>query len=168
MCIHPSVRTLVQRAVNSEIATIKDTIRSNQATGKIRMQWWRERIYDLYASPLSSSPPAPQETFLLRGLAKAIDDHDLTRRWFERLLDARVRSSRALLSCLLRPVVSAALTRSLSVASCAHSLLLSLSLSLSVGRLASRRRTRTWTRTSRRSSQSSRSTPRRPRRRCCT
>uniref|UniRef100_K3X1A1 Phytoene synthase n=1 Tax=Globisporangium ultimum (strain ATCC 200006 / CBS 805.95 / DAOM BR144) TaxID=431595 RepID=K3X1A1_GLOUD len=76
------------RAVNSEIATIKDTIRNNQATGKIRMQWWREKIYNLYTSPSSSGNP-PQETFLLRGLEKAIHDHDLTRRWFERLLDAR-------------------------------------------------------------------------------
>ncbi|TYZ62432.1 hypothetical protein PybrP1_008674 [[Pythium] brassicae (nom. inval.)] len=74
------------RAANSEIATIKDTIRSNQATGKIRLQWWREKIYGMY-EPYSLR--VPQETFLLRGLEKAISDHDLTRRWFERLLDAR-------------------------------------------------------------------------------
>lgn len=85
--------------MNSEIATIKDTIRSNQATGKIRMQWWREKIYDLYVPP--SSTRASQETFLLRGLEKAIHEHDLTRRWFERLLDARVRSLNAFVTCQL-------------------------------------------------------------------
>ncbi|GLE11276.1 hypothetical protein PINS_up023642 [Pythium insidiosum] len=72
------------RAMNAEIATIKDTIRNNPATGKIRMQWWRERIYSLY----DRSSPA-QETLVLRELAKAVVQHNLTRRWFERLLDAR-------------------------------------------------------------------------------
>ncbi|KAJ0407360.1 hypothetical protein P43SY_004788 [Pythium insidiosum] len=77
------------RAMNAEIATIKDTIRSNPATGKIRMQWWRERIYSLYDSGRGGAQRAAQETLVLRELAKAVDQHNLTRRWFERLLDAR-------------------------------------------------------------------------------
>lgn len=85
-----------QRAANSEIATIKDSIRSNQATGKIRLQWWREKIYGMYEP---QALRVPQETFLLRGLANAISDHGLTRRWFERLLDARVRRTRPLARC---------------------------------------------------------------------
>ncbi|POM65226.1 Phytoene synthase [Phytophthora palmivora] len=78
------------RALNAEIATIKDSVHSNQITGKIRMQWWRERIYNLYEVPASIGADRPeQSTTLLRGLDKAIHEHDLTRRWFERLLDAR-------------------------------------------------------------------------------
>lgn len=78
------------RALNAEIATIKDSVHSNQITGKIRMQWWRERIYNLYEVSSSAGAERPeQSTSLLRGLDKAIQEHDLTRRWFERLLDAR-------------------------------------------------------------------------------
>ncbi|TMW56932.1 hypothetical protein Poli38472_002857 [Pythium oligandrum] len=74
------------RAMNAELASVKDSIRSNPATGKIRMQWWRENIYNLYSPRATRAVP---ETMLLRALSKAIDDHELTRRWFERLLDAR-------------------------------------------------------------------------------
>ncbi|KAG6977673.1 hypothetical protein JG688_00000111 [Phytophthora aleatoria] len=78
------------RALNAEIATIKDSVHSNQITGKIRMQWWRERIYNLYEVSSAAGAERPeQSTLLLRGLDKAIHEHDLTRRWFERLLDAR-------------------------------------------------------------------------------
>ncbi|GMF21459.1 unnamed protein product [Phytophthora fragariaefolia] len=54
------------------------------------MQWWRERIYNLYeVSALPGSERPQQSTLLLRGLDKAVQEHDLTRRWFERMLDAR-------------------------------------------------------------------------------
>ncbi|KAG7395094.1 NADH dehydrogenase (ubiquinone) complex I, assembly factor 6 [Phytophthora boehmeriae] len=75
------------RALNVEVATIKDSVHSNHVTGKIRMQWWRDRILDLYAVPVGERPQ--QSTALLQGLDAAIQEHDLTRRWFERLLDAR-------------------------------------------------------------------------------
>ncbi|KAL4140974.1 hypothetical protein PRNP1_014098 [Phytophthora ramorum] len=78
------------RALNAEIATIKDSAHSNQITGKIRMQWWRERIYNLYEVSASAGAGRPQQsTALLRALDQGIQEHDLTRRWFERLLDAR-------------------------------------------------------------------------------
>ncbi|CAH0492622.1 unnamed protein product [Peronospora farinosa] len=76
------------RAFNAEIATIKDSVHSNHITGKIRLQWWRERIYNLYERSTGTERPE-QSTLLLRGLDKAVQEHDLTRRWFERLLDAR-------------------------------------------------------------------------------
>ncbi|CAI5709461.1 unnamed protein product [Peronospora effusa] len=76
------------RAFNAEIATIKDSVHSNHITGKIRIQWWRERIYNLYERSTGTERPE-QSTLLLRGLDKAVQEHDLTRRWFERLLDAR-------------------------------------------------------------------------------
>lgn len=75
------------RALNAEVATIKDSVHSNHVTGKIRMQWWRDRIYDLYGAPAGNRPP--QSTALLQELDRAIQEHGLTRRWFERLLDAR-------------------------------------------------------------------------------
>ena len=62
-------------------------------TGKLRMQWWRERIYHVFDAP--EADRATQDTLLLRALARAVHEHDLTRRWFERLIDARV--SRAML-----------------------------------------------------------------------
>uniref|UniRef100_M4BTG2 15-cis-phytoene synthase n=1 Tax=Hyaloperonospora arabidopsidis (strain Emoy2) TaxID=559515 RepID=M4BTG2_HYAAE len=56
------------------------------------MQWWRERIYHLYEVSAASGAARPeQSTMLLRGLDKAVQEHDLTRRWFERMLDARDR-----------------------------------------------------------------------------
>ncbi|KAG1708611.1 hypothetical protein DVH05_022238 [Phytophthora capsici] len=79
------------RALNAELATIKDSVHSNQITGKIRLQWWRERIFNLYevSSSVGQESRPEQSTALLRALDKAIQEHDLTRRWFERLLDAR-------------------------------------------------------------------------------
>lgn len=78
------------RALNAEIATIKDSAYNNLIAGKIRMQWWRERIYNLYENSFAGDKRRmEQSTPLLRGLEKAIQEHDLTRRWFERLLDAR-------------------------------------------------------------------------------
>lgn len=74
--------------MNAEIAMIRDTVRTNPATGKIRMQWWRQKIAELYASPET----AQKDTLLLRSLAVAIQDQALTCRWFERILDARVRT----------------------------------------------------------------------------
>ncbi|KAL3659553.1 hypothetical protein V7S43_015540 [Phytophthora oleae] len=79
------------RALNAELATIKDSVHSNQITGKIRIQWWRERIFNLYEVSSSDDQESrpEQSTALLRALDTAIQEHDLTRRWFERLLDAR-------------------------------------------------------------------------------
>lgn len=76
--------------MNAEVATIKDTIRNNPLSGKIRMQWWRDRINSMYNG--KSHPEAVQDTLVLRSLHQAINECNLTRRWFERLLDARVRS----------------------------------------------------------------------------
>ncbi|KAI9905959.1 hypothetical protein PsorP6_014387 [Peronosclerospora sorghi] len=80
----------LQRALNAEIATIKDSAHSNQITGKIRMQWWREHIYTMYERSASGGVERPvQSTLLLQELDQAVHKHKLTRRWFERLLDAR-------------------------------------------------------------------------------
>lgn len=83
--IHFLVVVAWQRAMNAEVASVKDSIRSNHLTGKIRMQWWRERIYSLYEFQGEVS----RETVLLQELENAIKQHGLTRRWFERVLDAR-------------------------------------------------------------------------------
>ncbi|CEG37048.1 Phytoene synthase [Plasmopara halstedii] len=78
------------RALNAEIATIKDSTHNNPITGQIRMQWWRERIFKLYEfSSADEERGLEESTILLHGLDQAIQKHDLTRRWFERLLDAR-------------------------------------------------------------------------------
>lgn len=58
------------------------------APGSIRMQWWREMIHSLFKSPSQS---LPYDSVLLEELAKTIRKGQLTRLWFDRILDARVR-----------------------------------------------------------------------------
>jgi phytoene/squalene synthetase len=62
----------------------------------MRMQWWREKIYDLYDRNRNGNNQrafGQQDTVLLRALNHAIHEHNLTRRWFERLIEARVSFS---------------------------------------------------------------------------
>ena len=49
------------------------------------MQWWREQVHKLYDVNQQG-----QQHFLLSELSSAISKHDLTERWFDRILDARV------------------------------------------------------------------------------
>ncbi|KAL0591640.1 hypothetical protein ABG067_001241 [Albugo candida] len=58
------------------------------APGSIRMQWWREMIHSLFKSPSQS---LPYDSVLLEELAKTIRKGQLTRLWFDRILDARER-----------------------------------------------------------------------------
>ena len=59
------------------------------APGTIRMQWWREKIQSLFTSP-SRSPS--YDSVLLKELAHTVNEKQLTRLWFDRILDARVRN----------------------------------------------------------------------------
>ncbi|OQR98476.1 hypothetical protein ACHHYP_08595 [Achlya hypogyna] len=72
------------RAFNIEIAKIKDSVRTNPGAGRMRIHWWRQRIHDLYASP------APvKDHYLLSEIQAAVQRHQLTQRWFDRILEAR-------------------------------------------------------------------------------
>lgn len=68
-------------AFNYEIAKIAETVR-NPVAGQIRLQWWRERIEEIYAA-------APPRTELLTKLRSAVERHQLPRSAFDDLIDAR-------------------------------------------------------------------------------
>ncbi|GAB5031962.1 nadh dehydrogenase complex assembly factor 6 [Nannochloropsis oceanica] len=72
------------RAFNVETALIKDVARGNALPGQMRMQWWREVIGAIYQDKSPAHPVA-------RALAEAVQAHNLTRRWLDRLLEARLQ-----------------------------------------------------------------------------
>ena len=102
------------RAFNAELASIKDgperrKVRPSEETGaslaqRMRFQWWREALHGLYPGDDSSggmNDTAGAEGFTLtmatsyghnpvvRALGRAVQESNLTRRFLERLLDAR-------------------------------------------------------------------------------
>ncbi len=72
------------RAFNVETAMIKDVARGNALPAQMRMQWWREVVGAIYKGKSPAHPVA-------RALGEAVQCHNLTRRWLDRVLEARVR-----------------------------------------------------------------------------
>jgi len=70
-------------AFNHEIAKVPEVVTEPMA-GQIRIQWWREALDGIYAG-------TPRKHQVAEPLSAAVRDHDLSRREFERLLDARER-----------------------------------------------------------------------------
>lgn len=68
-------------AFNHEIAKTREVVSETQL-GLIRLQWWRERIEEVYAGQVA-------EHEVLKALAGAIERHDLPREHFEMVLHAR-------------------------------------------------------------------------------
>ncbi|MGF1609751.1 MAG: phytoene/squalene synthase family protein [Kiloniellales bacterium] len=68
-------------AFNLEVARVAETV-SEPMLGRIRLQWWREAIDELYAGRLRRHQ-------VIEPLAAAVERHDLDRDRFERLLEAR-------------------------------------------------------------------------------
>ena len=66
------------------MATIRETVQGNAMTGKLRYQWWRESIGDIYNNTWSNTHP------ILSPLAKTIKKYGLTQRYLQRCIDARV------------------------------------------------------------------------------
>jgi NADH dehydrogenase [ubiquinone] 1 alpha subcomplex assembly factor 6 len=97
------------RAYNVELASVKDASEQRRASGetgsslglRMRMQWWRDALGQLYDdAPATLDTPSPQGFLahsaeacwhnpVVRALYIAIEEKDLTRRFLERLLDAR-------------------------------------------------------------------------------
>jgi NADH dehydrogenase [ubiquinone] 1 alpha subcomplex assembly factor 6 len=73
----------VMRALNIELAGVREAARGNAATGRIRMAFWRELIDKVYTRGAQHSHPLAQP------LRAAVERHAHTRRWLERLVDAR-------------------------------------------------------------------------------
>jgi len=68
-------------AFNIEVAKTRETV-SEPMIGQIRLQWWREAIDEVYEGTV-------RDHAVLRPLAAAIEQHVLSRRHFDALIDAR-------------------------------------------------------------------------------
>ena len=68
-------------AFNIEIARTRELV-SEPMIGQIRLQWWREAIEGIYQGK-------PRAHEVVRPLAAAVGDFDLSREHFDRLIDAR-------------------------------------------------------------------------------
>ncbi len=89
------------RAFNIEIATIKDQTKSNNIAAKIRFQWWKDIIEEIYTTKETNNnkdnniemnisntnsynnQPVAQE------LSVIINEFNISRKWFDRSIDAR-------------------------------------------------------------------------------
>ncbi|XP_015761489.1 PREDICTED: NADH dehydrogenase (ubiquinone) complex I, assembly factor 6-like [Acropora digitifera] len=79
------------RAFNVELARVQDSV-SDPNIGRMRLQFWRDSLDDVYKDHPPQQPVALE-------LAQAVSKHKLMKRWFSRLIDARVGLSFALLYC---------------------------------------------------------------------
>jgi len=68
-------------AFNLEIALVRDSV-SESMLGRIRLQWWREAIPEVYAQ-------RPRHHAVLESLAALHARKPLSRAWFDRMIDAR-------------------------------------------------------------------------------
>jgi NADH dehydrogenase [ubiquinone] 1 alpha subcomplex assembly factor 6 len=69
-------------AFNFEVARIRE-VTSEPILGRIRLQWWRDAIAEIYAGA------TPRRHEVVEPLANAIRDHRLSRAHFDTLLNAR-------------------------------------------------------------------------------
>lgn len=76
------------RAFNVEIATIKDQANNNVMAGRIRFQYWRDILDDIYSGKDFSSSTAMNQP-VVYALYKHINELNLTSRWFQRSIEAR-------------------------------------------------------------------------------
>lgn len=68
-------------AFNIEVARIREAV-SEPLLGHVRLQWWREAILGIYEGSSRDHP-------VVRALADAIGRFDLSRTYFDRLIEAR-------------------------------------------------------------------------------
>lgn len=78
--VRPALHALFM--FNHEIAKTREVVSETQL-GLIRLQWWRERIGEIY-----DGKSAPEHE-VLQGLEAAIRAHDLSQEYFETLIYAR-------------------------------------------------------------------------------
>ncbi|MGB8275375.1 MAG: phytoene/squalene synthase family protein [Alphaproteobacteria bacterium] len=71
-------------AFNAELARIREHV-TEPMLRQIRLQWWRDRVADIYAG----AEPAARGGEVLAALSDAIRSHALSREPIERLMDAR-------------------------------------------------------------------------------
>ena len=74
-------------AFNIEVAKTREAV-TEPMLGQIRLQWWREAIAEIYDGDPGEGGGVRRHEVVL-ALADAIQAHDLPRRAFDRLIDAR-------------------------------------------------------------------------------
>ena len=74
------------RAYNAEISTIRDAVRGNQNTAKMRFQFWRDVLESIYDPGANRSIPNHPTVIALE---KACREGKLGRQWLERCLNAK-------------------------------------------------------------------------------
>nr|XP_048276095.1 NADH dehydrogenase (ubiquinone) complex I, assembly factor 6 isoform X1 [Myodes glareolus] len=72
------------RAFNVELAQVKDSV-SEKTIGRMRMQFWRKAVEDIYCDNPPHQPVAAE-------LWKAVKRHNLTKRWLMRIIDEREKN----------------------------------------------------------------------------
>ena len=88
---------LAVRALNAELAGVRGAARGNAATARLRLGFWRALVDGAFgfgggtsaAAAAVAADGAPQRHPLFAPLRDAVARHGHTRRWFERLVDAR-------------------------------------------------------------------------------
>jgi NADH dehydrogenase [ubiquinone] 1 alpha subcomplex assembly factor 6 len=78
------------RAFNVEIAQIRDHSNNNFLTGRIRFQYYRDSIDKIYSSVDNDNSSDIVLQPVLQELKQSIKQHNLTRRYFERCIEARI------------------------------------------------------------------------------
>jgi len=76
------------RALNSEVAKVAELTAYNERTAALRFQWWRDAINFAYTGEDDAISNPSQHPVALE-LRRAVQEHNLTRRWLERLVDQR-------------------------------------------------------------------------------
>lgn len=101
--VHARKPYFAVRAFNAELASIKDGERvarrtvSSSAAVKVRLQWWRNVLDRIYEKEPAGKEDTEAATLaasyflspVVRTLDAAIEEKELTRRFLERLIDAR-------------------------------------------------------------------------------
>jgi NADH dehydrogenase [ubiquinone] 1 alpha subcomplex assembly factor 6 len=87
------------RALNIELAQVRDATKGNAAMARVRMAFWRDVVDRAFqgagaggegAAAAAAGPPSPVTSHpLFQSLRAAVHRHGLTRRWVERMIDAR-------------------------------------------------------------------------------
>jgi len=72
-------------AFNIEVARVRESVSEN-IIGQMKLQWWHDVITAIY-----EGGPVPQGNPVVEALVAAIRAHNLSRAYFETLLDARAR-----------------------------------------------------------------------------
>ena len=98
----PRAAYVACRALNAELASVREAVQGNAQTGQLRMQWWREDIKRVVQESRDSEVGAPASTtkgaseglarpthYVLRELGRHLPMCELSERWLLRGLEAR-------------------------------------------------------------------------------